>query len=84
MIELTDTLVNADLNRHARVWRVAHTHTLRKSYADDPFAKINRKGTKIWFGSGWGNSFADGPYDTYQIDLPGTWYEDLMGSALRG
>ena len=61
-----------------RVWRVAHTHTVRKDYSDDPFAKMNRKGTKIWFGSGWGQSYSDGAqYDVYQIDLPATWYEDL-------
>ncbi|GLI39240.1 polysaccharide deacetylase family protein [Geobacter hydrogenophilus] len=65
-----------------RVWRVAHTHTVRKSYADDPFAKINKKGTKIWFGSGWGNSFKDGQYDLYQIDLPQGWPE-VMKSRLR-
>jgi hypothetical protein len=63
-----------------RVWRVAHTHTVRKDYGDDSFAKINKKGTKIWFGSGWGSSHRDGQYDVYQIDLPSTWYKDLMGN----
>ena len=33
-----------------RIWRIAHTHTCREGYLDDPFAKINKKGTKIWFG----------------------------------
>ncbi|MEJ2253378.1 MAG: hypothetical protein P8Y75_03265 [Nitrospirota bacterium] len=60
-----------------RVWRIAHTHTVRKGYADDPFAKINRRGTKIWFGSGWGKSYKDGPYDVYQVDLPKNWHEKL-------
>ena len=42
---------------------------------------MNRKGTKIWFGSGWGQSYSDGAqYDVYQIDLPSTWYKDLMGN----
>jgi hypothetical protein len=72
-----------------RVWRIAHTHTVFKDgYADAPFAKINRRGTKIWFGSGWGHSCLDKqpdgntrhPYDVYQIDLPQTWYHDLIGS----
>lgn len=65
-----------------RVWRVAHTHTVRKDYGDDPFAKINKKGTKIWFGSGWGQSILDpgAQYDVYQINLPSTWYKDLMGN----
>ncbi len=62
-----------------RVWRIAHTHTVRKSYGDDPFAKINRKGSRIWFGSGWGNSYKDGQYDLYQIDLPHGWPETLKG-----
>jgi hypothetical protein len=64
----------------ARVWRIANTHTVRKDYSDDPFAKINKRGTKIWFGSGWGNSYQDGQYDVYQVNLPATWYQDLMGA----
>jgi hypothetical protein len=75
MIELTNRK-----NPAPRTWRIAHTHTVLKGYPDAPFAKINRRGTKIWFGSGWGNSYKDGSYDVYQIDLPDTWYEDLMGN----
>jgi hypothetical protein len=54
------------------VWRLANTHTMKKSYADDPFAKINRAGTKVWFGTGWGASIGDAGthYDVYQIDIP--------------
>jgi hypothetical protein len=64
-----------------RVWRLAHTHTARKGYSDDSFAKINKKGTKVWFGSGWGQPLASGAqYDVYQINLPSTWYKDLMGN----
>jgi hypothetical protein len=65
-----------------RVWRLAHTHTVRKDYADAPFAKINKKGTKVWFGSGWGKAWSDSgnQYDVYQINLPSTWYKDLMGN----
>jgi hypothetical protein len=65
-----------------RVWRLAKTHTnMKDGYADAPFAKINKKGTKVWFGSGWGASYTDpgGQYDVYQINLPSTWYQDLMG-----
>ena len=72
MVELTDRS-----DPKPRVWRLAKTHTLFKSYADAPFAKINKKGTKVWFGSGWGKSSIDGPYDVYQINLPSTWYQDL-------
>jgi hypothetical protein len=66
-------------NPPPRVWRVAQTHTVRKTASDDPYAKMNRKGTKIWFGSAWGQSYSDGAqYDVYQIDLPANWYSDLM------
>jgi hypothetical protein len=62
-----------------KVWRLAHTHTVRKGYVDDPFGKINRRGTKVWFSSGWGCSKKDEgcELDVYQINLPLTWYEDL-------
>lgn len=65
-----------------RVWRVAHSHTVRKGYSDDQFAKINRKGTKIWFGSGWGQFYSPvgSQYDVYQVNLPSTWYQDLRAS----
>ena len=66
-----------------RVWRLAKTHTnMKDGYKDAPFAKINKKGTKVWFGSGWGQSVLDSgaQYDVYQINLPPTWYQDLMGN----
>ncbi len=77
MVELTTRTDPAP-----RVWRIAHTHTLRKGYSDDSFAKLNKAGTKIWFGSGWGQSYKDpgAQYDVYQIDLPGNWYQELMGN----
>ena len=77
MVELT-RIQDADNENHARVWRLAHARTERKRYSDSPYAKINRRGTKVWFGSGWGDSINDGAaYDTYQIDLPAGWYQDL-------
>jgi hypothetical protein len=81
MVELTKRIPTPTVNNHTKIWRLAHTHTLRKDYGDDPFGKINKLGTKVWFGSGWGASFTDtgGQYDVYQIDLPATWYQDLMG-----
>ena len=77
MVELTRRT-----NPPASLWRLAHTHTVKKAYSDDPFGKINRKGTKVWFGTGWGISINDAgsQYDAYQIDLPSTWYQDLMGN----
>ncbi|MFX0198987.1 MAG: PKD domain-containing protein [Candidatus Hodarchaeota archaeon] len=79
MYELTRRLPERpDWTNHGKVWRVAHTHVKKERYADDPFAKLNLKGTKIWFGSGWGKSLNDGgPINVYQINLPPTWYEDL-------
>jgi hypothetical protein len=76
MVELTKRV-----NPAPRVWRLAHTHTARKSYADDSFAKLNRKGTKVFFGSGWGNSSQDGQYDVYQIDIPQACYDYLAGNV---
>jgi hypothetical protein len=71
MVELTRRTSPAP-----HVWRLAHTHTVYKAY-DGPFAKINKKGTKIWFSSGWGYSSIDidpatgkKSYDVYQINIP--------------
>lgn len=66
-----------------KVWRIAHTHTVRKGYADDPFAKMNAAGTKIWFGSGWGNSYRDDQYDVYQIELPPAWKQVLANLKMN-
>lgn len=84
MYELTRRIPKPDMTNHALVWRLAHTHMVRKSYSDDPFAKINRKGTKIWFGSGWGNSYKDGQYDVFQINLPRNWYNYMKDTGIPG
>jgi hypothetical protein len=68
----------------ARIWNIAQTHTLTVSGNPlnfDPFGKINKAGTKIFFGSNWDANVipGSGQYDVYQIDLPATWYQDLMG-----
>ncbi len=74
MVELTTRI-----DPPPQVWRITHTHTCRERGRDDPFAKINKKGTKLWFGSGWGQSInhEGAQYDVYQVDLPETWWEDL-------
>lgn len=60
-----------------RIWRIADTHGKRVSdydrYWQETMATINRKGTKIFWGSNWGGSAVD----TYQATLPSTWWEDL-------
>jgi len=78
MVELTKRK-----NPPPRVWRIANTRTVLKSYPDASFAKLNKKGTKIFFGSAWGQSIKDpgAQYDVYQINLPSTWYQDLMGKS---
>ncbi len=92
MVELTRKHgTSPDLSNHAKIWRVAHTHTVRKSYGDDPFGKINKKGTKIWFGSAWDHSYTDMqpdgvtkyPYDVFQVNLPATWHDDLSGLGIN-
>lgn len=61
----------------ARVWRIAKgRHGVSGSRYWDAWATINRKGTRIYFGSDWGDPNA--PIDTYMIELPDTWYHDLM------
>jgi hypothetical protein len=67
-------------NPPARIWRICHTHINRKSGIDDPFATFDRFGKKIFFGSNWGVPIKNGgDIDTYQVELPPSWYEDLMG-----
>ena len=82
MVEMKK-MANPTPNDHTRVWRLVHTRCQRKGYADDPFGKLNYKGTKVWWTSGWGTSFGDNGYETdlYQIDLPTTWYADLNGGV---
>ena len=81
MVELTRRIPKPDWNNHARVWRLTHTHSERGGYIDDAFAKANKKGSKVWFGSNWGLAYSKGgQYNLYQINLPPTWYQDLMGN----
>jgi hypothetical protein len=81
MIELSRRIAKPDMSNHTTIWHLAQTHTAWKGYGDVPFAKLNKKGTKVWFGSGWGRPYYDkNPYDVYQINLPPTWYKDLTGN----
>lgn len=66
----------------ARVWRVVHTHsadTAEHSYSSDPFGKFNTRGTKIFWTSNWDD--ATGRRDVYQVDLPASWYEELLSPS---
>jgi hypothetical protein len=52
----------------------------KESYTDSPFATFDRFGKKIFFGSNWGTPLKKGgDIDAYQVELPLSWYEDLMG-----
>jgi len=77
MVPLTcwDSLNASRQDPPLKVWRLAQTHiNMKDGHLDCPFAKINKKGTKVWFGSGWGKSVLDpgAQYDVYQINLPST------------
>ena len=67
----------------ARIWRVAHS---RDAGADTNgggywayWGTINRKGTRVYFGSNWDTPGGD--VDTYVIELPDGWYKDLTGNT---
>jgi hypothetical protein len=69
-----------ELKENPRIWRIAHTHATRYDYWGSPKATINRDGTRIYFGSNW-NSGEGSDIDTYVIQLPETWWEDLGGTS---
>jgi hypothetical protein len=61
------------------VWRIAHTHAYtaeeysgEKNYFAEAFATINKAGSRIYFGSNWGDFTVDYT-DTYQVALPPEW-----------
>ena len=86
MVELTTRI-----SPPPKVWRLAHTHIVPwpgNPYGDCSFAKINHKGTKVWFSSAWDHSSREAtgpgpngtyPIDTYQINLPDGWYQAIGG-----
>jgi hypothetical protein len=67
------------LQQNPTVWRIAHTHaytsyeyTGEKNYFTEAFATINKDGSRVYFGSNWGDFTADYT-DTYQVTLPSEW-----------
>jgi hypothetical protein len=61
----------------ARVWRLAHSHSVGSAYWAQPHATIDHDGKYIYWGSNWDS---DGDtIETYMIELPETWYQDLSG-----
>ncbi len=65
----------------ARVWRLAHSRDAGLDTGGGGYwaywATVNKKGTRVYFGSNWDTPGGD--VDTYVIELPSTWYQDLMG-----
>jgi hypothetical protein len=74
LMELKDVGHYEDPAKLPRVWQVAHHYNSPGYY---PWGVMNRVGTRIYFRSNWGSTA--NKVDTYVIELPETWYEDLSG-----
>jgi hypothetical protein len=77
-------LFMVELNQDPAVWRIAHTqcyteeeYTGEDNYFAEAFATINKAGSRIYFGSNWGDYTVDSEgnayTDTYQVVLPSEW-----------
>jgi len=71
------------LKKNPRIWRIAHTHSYtslnysgEKNYFAEAFAAINTKGTRIYFGSNWGQMTTDYT-ETYQVILAKNWVSNM-------
>jgi len=74
------------LQQNPTVWRIAHTQAYTsneysgdKNYFAEAYATINKAGSRIYFGSNWGN-FTTDYSDTYQVTLPSGW-TDIAAST---
>jgi len=74
---MDEQLFMVELKTNGRVWRLAHSHSVGSDYWAQPHATINRRGTKVFWGSNWDNP--SGTVDTYQLSLPEKWNEELAG-----
>ena len=75
------------LQQNPIVWRIAHTHaytsydyTGEKNYFAEAFAAINKGGSRVYFGSNWGDLTVDYT-DTYQVMLPSSWNTIVPASS---
>jgi hypothetical protein len=71
------------LSQNPIIWRIAHTQAYislhsseEKNYFAEAFAAVNRKGSRIYFGSNWGR-FEPEYSEAYQISLPDNWLKLL-------
>jgi hypothetical protein len=73
------SLFMVQLQANPTVWRVAQTFTVRdpkleKDYFGEAFAAINRRGTRVWWGSNWNATGAENHrYEVYVAELPANW-----------
>jgi len=78
------------LQQNPTVWRIAHTHastsyeyTGEKNYFAEAFATINKAGSRVYFGSNWGDFTVDYT-DTYEVTLPSDWNKIISGPIPSG
>lgn len=76
-----------ELKVDPRIYRLAHTHafteqeyTGEKNYYAEAYAAINTSGTRVHFGSNWGDYRAEYS-DSYIAELPENWAQRLPGST---
>ncbi|TWT44121.1 hypothetical protein RAS1_05280 [Phycisphaerae bacterium RAS1] len=69
-----------ELRADPRIWRLAHTHsytsrgfTDEKNYFAESFAALNTAGTRVYFGSNWGDLARTDYTDAYVLQLPPDW-----------
>lgn len=81
---LDTQLLMVELKANPRIWRIAHTHSYtsldyldEKNYFAEAFATINSTGTRIYFGSNWGDLSVLDYTDTYLVTLPEDWIQTL-------
>jgi hypothetical protein len=68
MMELTE--------QNPRIWRLSNARVANYTYWTDPMGAMNHQGTRFYWGSNW--SDPDGPIDTYTIELPAGWWQQLQ------
>ncbi len=80
---MDNQLFMLQLKQNPVMWRIAHTQAYislhsseEKNYFAEAFAAINRKGSRIYFGSNWGR-FDPEYSEAYQVTLPENWREHL-------
>lgn len=80
---MDNQLFMLQLKQNAQVWRIAHTQAYislhsseDKNYFAEAFAAVNRKGSRIYFGSNWGR-FDPEYSEAYQVSLPDHWAKQL-------